>query len=180
MRNLLQERYYNLHGIKTSDRYLVQTRFQTKSSRISLPEVYGKGKGLDPHVRLEKQKPTSSSRDVRTPVQKPRIGQGGAGVGRKMRVALPPQPRQIPIPEPMPKVEKQLQATSQHESPVQTKFRQPIGPRIEVRQVPNYPDPLLRPPPRLPDLREIRKGVMDTGINIDFEENSEFQEGIIS
>ena len=44
MRNILLERYYNLHGIKENDRYLVQTRSQTKSSGVSLPEVHGIGK----------------------------------------------------------------------------------------------------------------------------------------
>ena len=71
---------------------------------------------------------------------------------------------------------------SEHESPVQTDFRQPIGHRIEARQVPIYPDPLLRLPPRPPDLRENGKGFtdLDMGISTDFEENSPFQEGIIS
>ena len=65
MRNVLQERYYNLHHLEANDRCLVQTRSQTKSSRISLPEVHGNGKGLDPHVRPEKQKPIILSSDVR-------------------------------------------------------------------------------------------------------------------
>ena len=60
MRNVSQERYYNLHGIKANDRYLLQTRSQTKSSGVCLPEVHGIGKGLDPHVKPEKQKPTCS------------------------------------------------------------------------------------------------------------------------
>ena len=71
---------------------------------------------------------------------------------------------------------------SEHESPVETDFRQPIGHRIEARQVPIYPDSLLRLLPRLPDLKENRNGLMDLdmGINTDFEENPPFQEGIIS
>ena len=85
MRNILQERYYNLRGTRGNDKYLVQTRSQAKSNRVSLPEVHGIGKGLDPHVRPEKQKPISSSSDVRAPVCKPRIGQGRAGVRRKVR-----------------------------------------------------------------------------------------------
>ena len=48
-------------------KYLVQTRSQAKSSRVSLPEVHGIGKGLDPHVRPENQNPISSSHDVRPP-----------------------------------------------------------------------------------------------------------------
>ena len=82
----------------------------------------------------------------------------------------------------MPEVATQPQVASVHESPVQTDFRQPIGPRIEARQVLIYPDPLLRLPPRLPDLKENRNGLMDLdmGIYTDFVENSPFQEGIIS
>ena len=60
MRDVLQERYYNLNSIGAKDRYLLQTRSQVKSSRVSLPEVHGIGKGLDPHVRPEKQKPIGS------------------------------------------------------------------------------------------------------------------------
>ena len=133
--------------------------------------MHGKGKGSDPHIKPERQKPTSSSSDVRAHVQKPRIGQGRTGVRRKMRIALLPQQRQIPIPEPKPKVATQLQVTSEHKTPVQTSSRQPICPRIEARQVLNDPVPLLRLPPRLPDLTENRKGLtdLDMDINTNFE-----------
>ena len=40
MRDVLQERYYNLNSIGKNDKYLVQTRSQVKSSRVSLPEVH--------------------------------------------------------------------------------------------------------------------------------------------
>ena len=76
----------------------------------------------------------------------------------------------------------QVTAKTEHVSPAQTDFRQPIGPRIDTRQVPFYPDPLLRLPPGLPNLRENRRNLTwtsDMGINTDFEENSQFQEGII-
>ena len=75
----------------------------------------------------------------------------------------------------MPEVAAQPQVTAQtqHASPAQTDFRQPIGPRMETKQVPSYPDLLLRPPPRPPDLRENMRGLinLDTGINTEFEEN---------
>ena len=68
------------------------------------------------------------------------------------------------------------------QSTAQTDIRQPIGPRIETRQIPSYADPLMRPPPRLPDLKENRRDLLDLDMdrNIDFEENSPYQEGIIS
>ena len=47
MQNMLQSRYYY---IGKEGKYLVHTRSQTKSSGISLPEVYGEGKGLDANI----------------------------------------------------------------------------------------------------------------------------------
>ena len=43
---------------------------------------------------------------------------------------------------------------TEHESTAQIDIRQPIGPRIETRQIPSYPDPILRLPPKPPDLKE--------------------------
>ena len=98
MRDVLQERYYNLSGTRVNYKYLVQTRSQAESSRVSLPEVHGIGKGLDPHVSPEKQKPMTSSTDIRPPVYKPWIGQGRAGVRRRARVVLPSQQKQTSDP----------------------------------------------------------------------------------
>ena len=57
-------------------------------------------------------------------------------------------------------------------------------PTVTEIKVPNYPDPLRKPPPRLPDLKaqDDRKINLDLEfeINTDFEENSPYQEGIIS
>ena len=53
-----------------------------------------------------------------------------------------------------------------------------------TRQVPSYLEPCLKPPSRPPDLKENRRNLMDldmgNDINIDFEENSPHQEGIIT
>ena len=40
--------------------YLVQTRSQTKSSSIKILEIHGANKGLNPHVKLGKQRPLPS------------------------------------------------------------------------------------------------------------------------
>ena len=142
--------------------------------------MHGIEKGLDPPVKPEKQRPTSSSSDVSAPAQRPRIGQGREGLRRKMRPAPPSQPRQIPAPTP--EVAVQPQQASKHGSPAQADFRQPIGPRIEARQVPIYTDPSLRLPLRTPDLKENERDLTDlnTDINTDFEESLPFQKGIIS
>ena len=79
--------------------------------------------------------------------------------------------------------QSQETVTTEHTSSNQTDMRQPIGPRIETRQVPFYPNLNLRPPPRLPYLKENRRDFssgLDTETNVDFEENSPYQEGIVS
>ena len=62
---------------------------------------------------------------------------------------------------------------------------QPIGPKIQHRPSPPYHDLYARPPPRPPDITnsiDIQKDLLDTDLdrNVDIEENSPFQEGIIS
>ena len=53
---------------------------QTKSSGITLPEVHGVDKGINPNVQPEKQVIIISS-DVKGVTQnKPRLGQGRAGI----------------------------------------------------------------------------------------------------
>ena len=65
MRQVLQVKYYNLHTTRTDEKYLVQTRSQTKSSRVKLPEVHGIEKSLDPHIKPGRQKVVSPSMDTR-------------------------------------------------------------------------------------------------------------------
>ena len=84
------------------------------------------------------------------------------------------QPQQL-IPIPLP-----------HHQPVDpTCIIQPLGPKIQHRLTPPYCDPYARPPPRPPDETnpiDNQKDLLDTYIdrNVDIEENSPFQEGIIS
>ena len=65
-----------------TDKYLVQTRSQAKSSGIKILEIHGANKGLDPHVQPGKQRPLPSlliqNIDKEMPthsIPKPRIGQ---------------------------------------------------------------------------------------------------------
>ena len=62
---------------------------------------------------------------------------------------------------------------------------QPIGPKIQHRPSPPYHDLYSRPPPRPPDVTnsiDSQKDLLDNDLDrkIDIEENSPFQEGIIS
>ena len=89
IRDILQERYYNLYNTRMGDKYLVQTRSQMKSSEVKLPEVHGKEKGLDLHIKPGRQRLVSPLMDMRPPISKLRIGQGITGIRRKVRIVLP-------------------------------------------------------------------------------------------
>ena len=81
--SVLQDKYYSLEGKRERD--MVQSRSQTKASGVQLPEVHGSRKGLNPHKIPEKQPQPIVDLDVN---RKPRLGQGRAGVRRKIS-ALP-------------------------------------------------------------------------------------------
>ena len=54
MENVLQTGYYNISE-REQGKYLVQTRSQAISRGITIPEVHGIDKGIDPNIRLEKK-----------------------------------------------------------------------------------------------------------------------------
>ena len=66
-----------------------------------------------------------------------------------------------------------------------THIIQTIGAKIQHRPSPHYPDPYTRPPPRPPDVTNLidsQKDLLDNDLDrkVYIEENSPFQEGIIS
>ena len=73
-----------------------------------------------------------------------------------------------------------------HHQPVDpTCIIQPIGPKSQCRPNPLCNDPYARSPPRPPDVTnsvDNQKDLLDSDINknVDIEEKSPFQEGIIS
>ena len=161
VRSVLQDKYYSLDREK--EKFMVQTRSQT--SRVQLPEVHGSRKGLDPHKIPEKQLQPIIGLDID---RKPRLGQGRAGVRRKIKA--PPS---------------LLTGTgTSASSPIVVK--DDIGsippksisdiPRSEI--LPPYLAPHSRPPPKHPDQILKRQEVDESKTKI--EENSPFQENIIS
>ena len=96
------------------------------------------------------------------------------------------------LPEPI--VQSQEKVQPQHHTPIPlpqhqlvdpTGIIQPIGPKIQHRPVPPYCNPYARPPPRPPDVTnsvDNQKDLLENDLdqNLDIEENSPFQEGIIS
>ena len=61
MYNTLYENYYRDDPI---DRYLVQTRSQTKATGVELPKVHGTRKIILTHSPIGKQKPQIQERQV--------------------------------------------------------------------------------------------------------------------
>ena len=72
MYQILDENYYN-------EKYLIQTRSQTKNNGTKLLEVHGVRKNLDPNLKPEKQHAMSKNGIM----ERPHIGQGRAGSRRK-------------------------------------------------------------------------------------------------
>ena len=228
LKSLSREHFYQIDSMTRlsqteANKYLVQTRSQAKSSGIKLLGIHGVNKGINPRVKLERQRPlpilpTCSilTTDLTEPINKgtptqaipkPRIDQGRAGLRRKIRTNQPiPLPKQMlaqPIPIPAPKkapslpepiVQSQESMQSRHHLLVPlpqhqlidpTHIAQPIDPKIQHRPVLPYCNPYMRPPTRSPDVTnsiDSQKDLLDTDLNrnVDIEENSPFQEGILS
>ena len=99
LRNQIDDHFYQINSrtdLPKTDKYLVQTRSQAKSSGIKIPEIHGANKGLDPHVQPGKQRPLPSlpiqsiDKGLPThPIPKPRVGQGRAGQRRKVKTHQP-------------------------------------------------------------------------------------------
>ena len=210
------------NNLPRKDKYLVQTRSQVRSSGIRLPEIHGVNKGINPHLKPEKQRPlptlptqailpthTTQPVDKEPPTQpipKPRIGQGRAGLRRKVKAPLPiasphPLPVQpitehdsrtaVPLPEPTNQSQSYVQSQilprplSQHHPIDPTHIPQQIGPKIQHRPTPSYHNPYARPPPKPPDISDpldSQKDLLDSDLDrkAEIEENLPFQEGIIS
>ena len=91
---------------------------------------------------------------------------------------------------PEPTIQSQVNVQPQHHMPKPflqhqlvdpTCIIQPIGPKIRHRPSPLYHDPYTRPPD-VTDPIDSQKDLLDNDLdrNVDIEENSPFQEGIIS
>ena len=186
MHKVLHENYYNI------DRYLVQTRSQARSSGIKLPEAHGMRKNLDPDINLEKQ----HANPIKGSVIKPYIGQGRAGLKRK---------RSDPINQTINQPSELLQKIS-GETKIETGKTNWVHTKNPTHTINNVNEGMTRtrpltqmflsiqvwltgPLPNLldPTCQEVRKVYkvqsvenINPDINLDFEENSPFQEGVIS
>ena len=212
LRDEVSDYFYHIHNeinFPRKDKCLVQTRSQVRSSGIRLPEIHGANKGLDSHVQPGKQKSfpiqTINKGTPTHPIPKPRIGQGRAGLRRKVKAPqpitlphlLPAQPitehdlrTVVPLPEPTNQLQSHVQSQiltrplSQHHPIDPTHIPQQIGPKIQYRPTPSYHNPYTRPPPKPPDISDpldSQKDLLDNDSDrkVEIEENSPFQEGMI-
>ena len=134
-----------------------------KTSEVQLPEVHGSRKRLDPHRIPEKQPQPIAGLDVD---RKPRIGQGRAGVRRK---ALP--------------LLDLRQGTCTSKPIVISDEIGPTTPKsiaeiLRSEMLPPHLVPQTRPPPKSLDNLSTKQEV--ESLKIEIEENSPFQESIIS
>ena len=213
LKNQVSDYFYHINNeinLPRKDKYLVQTRSQVRSSGIRLPEIHGANKGLDPHVQPGKQKSfpiqTVNKGMPTHPIPKPRIGQGSAGLIRKVKAPypitpphlLPAQPitehdlrTVVSLPEPTNQSQSHVQSQilprplPQHHLIDPVHVPQQIGPKIQHRLTPSYHNPYARPPPKPPaisDPLDSWKDLLDNDLDrkVEIEENLLFQEGIIS
>ena len=115
LKSLMGNHFYQIDNTNETsqpemNKYLIQTRSQTRSGGIKVPEIHGANKGLNPHIKPGRQRPlltlpthnippTSITQPVDKrppthPIPKPRIGQGRAGLKRKIKANQP-----VPLPK---------------------------------------------------------------------------------
>ena len=174
-------------------KYLVQTRFQAISSGIELLEVHGVGKNLDPNIKPEKQ----HANPIRGIIEKPHRGKGKAGLKRKK-----PDPINQTINPPSElskKISRETKIETGNTNWIHSKdLTHSINNMDEgmthtrplIPDVPFHPGPTYRPPskpnrsnmPRSQDSSQSSPSTknINPDINLDFEENSPFQESVIS
>ena len=182
---VLDNKYY-------SEKYSIQMRSQAKSSGIKLLEVHGMGKNLDPNLKPEKQHAIPKQGSM----ERPHIGQKGLDQEEK---DLIPSINQLINHPPCHKkfLEgqkwKQEKTNHVHAKDLMHSINNVSGKMTNnipfIPDVPFYPDLVYRPQPKpmkqdmlYPQNSQSSTSVenINTNINFDFEENSPFQEGIIS
>ena len=168
MKAILKDRYYN---VGNGRKCLVQTCSQAKDIGIKLPEVCGINKGIYPNIKTERQ-----VLKFQNPANKLRLGQGKEGLRREMNA-----PTQVQIKHENQTKEQTLIKQKEGLQVPQTKQtddkyieqelenyitpRYISGPPVTEIKITIYPDPLMKPLPRLPDL----KTQDDRKINLDLE-----------
>ena len=160
---------------KNEERFLIQMHSQAKMSGTKLLEVHGVRKELDPNLRPEKQ----HAMPKKGMIEKPHIGQGRAGLRRKH------EPDHINQPS---DVTRRISGgsklvTGKTNSSHHTNRMHDRGINNDKSFPPDvllHLDPLHKPLPKEQNVDKVIPINQNTGINLDIEENSPFQEGVLS
>ena len=159
---------------KNEEKFLIQTHSQAKMSSTKLPEVHEVGKELSPNLRPEKQ----HAMIKKGITEKPHIGQGRAGLRRKHADCID-QPSGVTrrISEgskiAIGKTNNPQHTNAMHDRGINND--KSFSPHILLQL-----DPLCTPLPKQQNVDKLFPTNQDTGINLDIEENSPSQEGVIS
>ena len=158
---------------KNENKFLIQTCSQAKTSGTKLLEVHSIRKELNPNLRPEKQH-TMPKKGM---TEKPCIGQGRAGLRRKHTPDCIDQPfdvtRRIP--------ERSKTAAGITNNPQHTSAMCDRGINNDKSFSPDVLlHPLHKPLPRQQNVEKFVPNNNSSGNNLDIEENSPFQEGIMS
>ena len=163
MKAILNEKYYKVEEEK--GKYLVQTRSQAKERGIKVPEVHGSKKDLDPNLR-----PEWLVKKAQNPVENTRIEKRETDSQRERN-----------------QVVNQVDTGYRDETrkSQMEQSRENIPEHIYVPQkliIPMNPNQMPKPIPKLPErvIQNEKQTDLDLDINKDIEENSPYQEGIIS
>ena len=148
MKAILNNKYFNAGK---ENRYLVQTCSQTKDTGIKVPEVHGAEKGIDLDL-----KPECTVRKSQKLAEKPKPEQDRVdplaqeqtqitGENHVKEQLLSEQRKHISTPQVEQNVSRGME---------QGRYTIPKHlnrPQVGKLQTPNYPDPVMKPPPRPPD-----------------------------
>ena len=160
---------------KNEGKFLIQMHSQSKTSGTKLLEVHGARKELNPNLRPEKQ----HAMPKKGMTERPHIGQGRGGFRRKHEPDCINQPsdvtRRIS--------ERSKIVTGKTNNPQHTNGTHDRGINNDKSfssDVLLHPDQLHKPLLKQQNVDKIIPTNQNTRINLDIEENSPFQEGIIS
>ena len=154
-------------------KYLILTCSQTKTSSTKVPEVLEVRKELNPNLRPEKQ----HAMPKQSISEKPLLGQGRAGMRRRR-----PEPDYINQPSDVTRgipggSKKVTEKTNSSQGTNSVCDRAINNDKAFLQDVPLNPDPFHKPSSLQQNTNKMNQ---NTNINLDFVENSPFQEGIIS
>ena len=168
---LEENRDVDIHK-RNEEKFLIQTCSQAKTSGTKLPEVHGVRKVLDPNLRPEKQH-IMPKKGI---TEKLCIGQERAGLRRK------PEPDHINQPSDVTRISEGSKiVTGKTNSPQHTDSTHDRGINNDKSFPPDvllHLDLLHKPLPK--QQNAVSPTNQNTIINLDIEENSPFQEGVIS